>query len=110
MIEMSGTSQAAPQVSALAASVKDLNSGLSASDLKEILTATAELTPELQGKVKYGAVNAARALKAASLSTTMPLYEAIQKAKDDKSLALRFDASFTDTEAPLFDFMPSLLH
>lgn len=75
---MSGTSQAAPYVAGVAASVKNMNPNLKASDIKEILMGTVDTKVWLIGKVKSsGLVNPGRAIDAAQLSKEMSVYEAI---------------------------------
>ena len=78
---MSGTSQAAPYVMGVAAAVLDVNSKLTASKVKQIILTTVDEKDWLKDKVlSSGVVNRARALKAAELSLTMPLDDAINEA------------------------------
>lgn len=75
---MSGTSQAAPYVAGVAASIKNANPALKASEIKEILMGTVDTKAWLIGKVKSaGLVNPGRAIDAANLSKEMSVYEAI---------------------------------
>lgn len=81
-IPLSGTSQATPYVVNIIAAMKDLNSSLSARDLKSIVLGTVDLKQWLKGKVKTaGIVNKTRALKAAELAKTMSVDVAITKAR-----------------------------
>ncbi len=80
-IPASGTSMAAPFVSNVAARCLQANPKLRGADLKTILLETGTRLPALQGKLaSAAAVEAQRALKAAELSTQMPLAEAIKLA------------------------------
>ncbi len=77
-VYMSGTSQAAPFVTNVVARVKDINPMLVARDIKKLVMQTVDKKTWLQGKVKSaGVVNLNRALKAAELSKTKNLDQAI---------------------------------
>lgn len=81
-LPLSGTSQATPYVTNIIAAMKDLNTALSARDLKDIVLGTVDVKTWLQGKVKTsGIVNKPRALKAAELAKTMSVDKAIAQAK-----------------------------
>jgi len=81
-LHMSGTSQATPFVTNVIAEVKDMNPKLSAKDIKKIVLGTVDVKFWLKGRVATsGIVNKARSLKAAELSLTLSLDEAITKAK-----------------------------
>lgn len=70
MMPMSGTSQAAPFVTNVAARVKDINPKLTAVQIKKIIMETVDKKSWLKGKVlSEGVVNLNRALKAAEYST-----------------------------------------
>ena len=92
-----GTSQATPFVTNIIASMKDLNSALSARDLKAIVEGTVDYKTWLKGKVKTcGIVNKARALKAAEFAKSSSIDLAISKARstisdvaETKSLSLK---------------------
>lgn len=82
MMPMSGTSQAAPYVSNVAAAVKSANMKLRPIDVKQILMGTVDKKAWLQGKVgSSGLVNPARAILAAELSAQTDLYSAIAEAR-----------------------------
>ncbi len=81
-IPLSGTSQATPYVTNIIAMMKDLNTSLSARDLKSIILGTVDVKEWLRGKVKCsGIVNKPRALKAAEFAKTMTVDLAISKAR-----------------------------
>lgn len=70
MMPMSGTSQAAPFVTNVAARIKDINPKLNAVEIKKIIMETVDKKTWLKGKVlSEGVVNLNRALKAAEYST-----------------------------------------
>jgi len=108
--KMSGTSQAAPWVTGVAAKIFDLNENLQANDVKKILIETVDRKEWLSEKIlSGGTVNAERAFRAAELSVEMPLSEAISGAiaeipdsvdalPDDKKSPPRF----VDNEIKLF--------
>ena len=67
-INMSGTSQAAPQVTNTASVLKDMKADLTPSEIKYILMNTVDHTLELREKVKSGGIlSKVRAMKAVSL-------------------------------------------
>ncbi len=113
-LHMSGTSQATPFVTNVIAEVKDINPSLSAVTIKKIIFGTVDVKSWLKGKVlTSGIVNKARALKAAELSLTLSVDEAISKAKTlvsdvavTKSLNLNKDLGFKLNFRPV---RPSLL-
>ncbi len=81
-LKMSGTSQAAPYVSNIAARVKGINPGLTPKQIKKILMKTVDLKEWLKDKVSSsGIVNKGRATKAAQLSLTLGLNQAIAEAR-----------------------------
>ncbi len=76
---MSGTSQAAPYVAGVAATIKNQNTSLRPDEVKEILIGTVDSKSWLEGKVaSAGVVNPARALEAAKLTNEMSVGDAIQ--------------------------------
>jgi subtilisin family serine protease len=78
---LSGTSQAAPYVTQVAAAIKDENPDLSVYDLKRIIMDTVDKRDWLADKVKSsGIVNRDRAVKAAQLARTMTVAQAIKQA------------------------------
>jgi subtilisin family serine protease len=94
-LPFSGTSMAAPYVSGLAASLKDINPALSAADLKQVLMATVDVKAQLQELVvTSGIVNGERAKKAASYSLTLPLQEAIDQARIEVADQLELEPSY----------------
>jgi subtilisin family serine protease len=75
---MSGTSQAAPYVTGVAAEIKNRNPALKPVEIKAILTGTVDTKVWLVGKVlSSGIVNPDRAFVAAELSKEMSVYEAV---------------------------------
>lgn len=81
---MTGTSQAAPYVTAVAAKMFDINPKLTPKEVKEILMATVDKKDFLEDKVVSGGiVNEKRALEAAKLMRTQ------DKASSLRSVALR---------------------
>lgn len=79
-LAISGTSQAAPQVAAVAALVREINPKLSPLEVKKILMGTVDKKDFLVGKVvSSGVLNKDRAEKAAKLSTKMILDAAIEQ-------------------------------
>ncbi len=83
-LAVSGTSQAAPYVANIAASVKDANSKLGFREIKKIIMETVDVKPWLAGKVKTsGLVNRDRAIRAAILSRSMSVPLAIANSKID---------------------------
>ncbi len=79
---MSGTSQAAPYVTNVAAAMKAQNSKLTPAELKMMLIATVDKKEWLAGKVtSNGLVNPERATMAAKLSATMDVYSAIAESR-----------------------------
>ena len=81
-LAMSGTSMAAPHVTDVAALVKDANRALKPADIKRILVETVDAKDFLRGKIKSGGiVNDQRAVTAASLAKSLPLSDAIARAK-----------------------------
>lgn len=83
-IHVSGTSQAAPYVAGVAGAIKDANPKLDFRGIKKIILETVDVKAWLKGKVSTsGLVNSTRALRAAELSRTMELSQAIAKSKVD---------------------------
>lgn len=79
---MSGTSQAAPHVALVANTIFSVNPALDVIDVKKIIMETVDMKDYLSGKVSTsGLVNAQRAKKAAELSKSLPLQEAIRQAR-----------------------------
>ncbi|NBW81915.1 hypothetical protein EBR21_09190, partial [bacterium] len=75
---LSGTSQAAPYVTQVAAAIKDENPDLSVYDLKRIIVGTVDKRDWLADKVSSsGIVNRDRAVHAAQLSQKMTVAQAI---------------------------------
>ncbi len=111
-LELSGTSMAAPYVTNVAARLKDANPSLNPSGIKKLICDTVDIKPWLQGKVRTsGIVNSNRAIKAAELSFTRPIDEAIAQAKSlvadvDSGVFKSLDASIE--EHILVAPMPSL--
>lgn len=83
-LEVSGTSQAAPRVANIAAEIKTINQNLNPASIKAILMQTVDVKDFLKGKVKSsGIVNKPRALRAAELSKTIALKDAIKTASTE---------------------------
>lgn len=83
---VSGTSQAAPYVSNVAARIIEENSALTPAQMKKILIGTVTKVPFLKGKVKSeGIVNVDRAVRAAEYSKKMSVEVAIAKANAEIS-------------------------
>lgn len=81
-LPMSGTSMAAPYVAGVAAQIKDLNTKLIPSQIKQILMETVDKKDWLKSKVVSGGlVNSNRAYQAAMDSKSMPLAAAIQRSR-----------------------------
>lgn len=79
-VHMSGTSQAAPYVTNIASLIKDINPALKVRDIKDIIIKTVDVKDWLRGKVKTsGFVNKERALRAAELSKSLNIENAINK-------------------------------
>ena len=77
-LSMSGTSQAAPYVANIATKASSINPKLTPEELKEIILATVDKKPFLKGLAyTEGIVNQARALKAAKISLTSTVDDAI---------------------------------
>lgn len=80
-LKVSGTSQAAPYVANVAATIKDANPKLTPKQIKKIIMGTVDEKGFLSKKVKTsGIVNLNRAAHAAKLSLTMDLGSAINQA------------------------------
>jgi subtilisin family serine protease len=78
---LSGTSQAAPFVAGVATQIRSINPSLSPADTKKIIKETVEKVATLAGKVNSGGVvNPTRALRAAELSRSLELSQAIVQA------------------------------
>jgi cell wall-associated protease len=82
-LSVSGTSQASPYVANLAGQVKATNPRLKPLEIKKILMGTVDKKAFLADKVTAGGiVNMERAVVAAQLSKTLPLADAITRAKN----------------------------
>ncbi len=80
-VRMSGTSQATPYVTNIAARCLDANKTLAPKDVKAIIMGTVDKKDFLKGKVvSEGIVNMDRAVRAASLSNSMPIDQAVAQA------------------------------
>ena len=80
-MKVSGTSQAAPYVSNIAAQIKDINKSLAPKDIKKIILGTVDKKAFLQAKVTTsGIVNLKRAVYAAQLSLNTSIDNAIAQA------------------------------
>jgi subtilisin family serine protease len=78
---LSGTSQAAPFVAGVATQIRSINPSLTPADTKKIIKETVEKIATLVGKVNTGGVvNPARAMRAAELSRSLELSQAIAQA------------------------------
>ncbi|WP_412470618.1 S8 family serine peptidase [Halobacteriovorax sp. RT-2-4] len=83
-IKVSGTSQAAPYVAGVAGKVFDINPELTPLQVKRIILETVDVKGFLAGKVKTsGVVNSERAHRAAVLSLTVSVDNAIASAKNE---------------------------
>lgn len=81
-LHMNGTSQAAPYVARVAAKVTDVCTSCSPKDVKEIIMATVDYKPWLEGVVTTsGIVNEERAVAAAEYFNAVSLSEAVEIAK-----------------------------
>lgn len=85
-LDVSGTSQAAPYVSNVAAQMKDINPALTPAQLKTIIMSTVDKKSWLADKVKSaGIVNSERAFMAAKLTLTKSVADAISLASSQVS-------------------------
>ncbi|MBC7692347.1 MAG: S8 family serine peptidase [Methylotenera sp.] len=92
-MRVSGTSQAAPYVSNVAAEIKSINPKLSPAEVKQIIMGTVDRKSFLAGKVVSGGiVNPERAFEAARKSTGSPLSVSISSARSNVR-DVRSDAS-----------------
>ncbi len=83
-VEMTGTSQATPYVSNVAAQIKDINPNLTAAQIKDIIMQTVDTKDYLKNKVvSSGIVNRKRALWAAGLTLFSHQKDAIKTAKKE---------------------------
>jgi subtilisin family serine protease len=81
-LALSGTSQAAPFITRLAGAIMDANPKLTLTAVKQIMMQTVDKKVFLQGTVaSEGIANEERALRAASLSTQLPLANAILQSR-----------------------------
>lgn len=81
-IRVSGTSQAAPYVASVAAHLKSMNPNLTPAQIKQILMGTVDVRPELADKVRTsGLVNRSRATRAAELSASLAISDAISESR-----------------------------
>jgi len=112
-IPVSGTSQAAPYVAGVAGAVKDMNPALDYKGIKKIILATVDVKPWLKGKVSTsGMVNGDRAKRAAELSRTMTIDQAIAQSKIDvlpKTLNEKAMKVYSQVPRNLIRPMPSLI-
>ncbi len=112
-IPVSGTSQAAPYVAGVAGAVKDLNPRLDFRGIKKIVLGTVDVKSWLKGKVSTsGIVNGERAKRAAELSRTMTVEQAIAQAKIDvlpKTFNDKVMTKFHQVPKELITPMPSLI-
>ncbi|MDA8794040.1 S8 family serine peptidase [Bacteriovoracaceae bacterium] len=104
-LRVSGTSQAAPYVAHVAASVQLENAELMPKQIKQILMGTVDYKEFLKGKVlSEGLVNKERAQLAAKMSLEMPLEEAISLARKevkDQKMKSEFTCQAADKVEPL---------
>ncbi len=83
-LTVSGTSQAAPYVTQIAGKIIDANPKLTVAQVKQVVLQTVDQKAFLAGKVSTGGIaNLDRAVRAAKLSLTMPLGNAIQQSHHD---------------------------
>ncbi|MBP9680422.1 MAG: S8 family serine peptidase [Bacteriovorax sp.] len=83
-LAVSGTSQAAPYVANIAGVIKDTNPKLDFRGIKKIILETVDIKPWLVGKVRTsGLVNRQRAIRAAELSRSLELSQAINQSKNE---------------------------
>lgn len=81
-IKMSGTSQAAPYVTNVAALIQDANPSLNVMDVRRIIIETVDYKAHLAGKVTSGGlVNRDRAVYAAQRTTSVPVSQAISESR-----------------------------
>lgn len=81
---LSGTSQAAPFVANIAGQILDMNPKLTPAEVRQILMATSDKKDFLVGKVaSQGIANTDRAVRAARLSATMSLEQAITRSRGE---------------------------
>ena len=109
-VVLSGTSQAAPYVTQVAAAIKDENPDLSVYDLKRIITGTVDKRDWLADKVRTsGIVNRDRALRAAELSKTTTVTQAITQAlKDIPDLETPYESTLISREDEKLLWTPAL--
>jgi subtilisin family serine protease len=99
-LPLSGTSQAAPYISNIAGRVFDLNPQLTLVEVKKILMLTVDKKLFLEGKVVSGGIaNVDRAIKAAQLSTSMSIDQAIARAKSEIPDTQLEEASLSSKES-----------
>jgi subtilisin family serine protease len=83
-LSLSGTSMAAPFVTNVATQIAEQNSSLTPAQIKKIIMDTVDKKDWLNGKVSSGGiVNKMRAFKAADLSLSMSLEDAILASKEN---------------------------
>ena len=99
-LPLSGTSMAAPEVTRVAAMIKDKNPNLAAKDLRDILMGTIDRKEFLKGRsYTEGVVNDERAVAAAAGSLTTDIRSAIKSAKRavaDKNPVGKYDSKNGD--------------
>ena len=112
-IALSGTSQAAPYVTNTISFIKDLNPNLSSKEIKEIILRTVDVKNWLKKKVRSsGIINRERALKAAELTHTQPLEDAILNARllvQDVAIEKSFLNKNINLKIKLRPYRPSLI-
>ncbi len=83
-LRVSGTSQAAPYIAGVASEIKETNPKLTPKEIKAIIMKTVDYKEFLRGKVVAdGMVNSGRAVRAADLSQTHGLDQAIALARTE---------------------------
>jgi subtilisin family serine protease len=96
-LPMSGTSMATPYVTMVASTLKDANSSLKPSEMRAILIGTVDKKSWLAGKVSSeGVVNPKRAERAAELTKTMLVDDAIAQARTEVADMPEVGAVFDD--------------
>ncbi len=109
-LKLSGTSQAAPYVAGVAGRIKDINSELSADEIKAIIVQTVDFKAELKDKIAAGGViNAERAYAAAQLSLNQELKTAIAAARENVADEDRPRSLNDASDAPYVNWQPAFL-
>ena len=82
-LSVSGTSQAAPYVANVAGKVKDVNPELNPAEIKKIILESVDFRDDLKNLVKSGGIiNKDRAIKAAELTLSSSIEEAIRASRE----------------------------